>query len=1094
MKPLDLDSPDHRVLTFFVRYGGNMKLRALAVALLLSALSLSAQTATGTIQGAVTDSSQAHVPGARVTVTDAGTNQSRVQVSDSTGSFEFRALPVGTYSIQVEDAGFAKSVVTGVVLNVAQIKSLDVTMKPASASETVEVGSAASLLQITDSSLSSVINQDRVENLPLNGRNVLQLTQFAAGITTSAKGSATQRQANYGPAFVVGGQRDNMNEVLIDGVEVSGMELNNYPLAIPSLDDVQEFNVQTSNYPAEFGGNSGAFINIVTKRGANNFHGSLFEFVRNTDLDARNYFATAPSILHRNQFGGTVGGPVILPIIYNGRNKTFWFFSYEGIRQRTDIVSTAIVPTDLERIGDFSQTGVTIVDPITKVPYLNDKITNINPVGQALLNLYPRANLTTGASNYAGSPSQLFNNDLKTGRIDQRITGRDDAYARFTINSPITVAPSVAAFTGYNGLTQDWNLQVAAGNTFIVTPHIVNETVFGYVKFERSKGSQAANTQDFVAQLGIQGVTPPAYAWAAPSVAPAGFSTVGYTAGSAVYNWNSSSRQFVDNLSIQHGAHTLKAGATVNIKTLQSTQYTSPNGAYSFNGQFTAVNALTTTSANAIADLLTGYPSAYSLNAQPYHEDFTYAFLGTYFQDDWKATPNLSLNIGLRWEYFGKPADKNNQIATFDLTSGKQVVASTTSLPLSLVYRDNTDFSPRVGFGWRLPGKGQTSLRGAYGLFYSPEVINTFRNLGFQNPFGTTYTLSVRPANPTQPQPAFTVQNPLAGATPAVNTATVLGINPHFKDSYSSEWNLTLQHMFGTNTLLEIAYRGSSSQHLTSELNYNLTVPYPAQPPTFTQTFPYPAFSTVNYFDSNGSGNYNGVQVRVQKQVSHGLEVLANYTFDKALTDIDQSSVGASASNGNAYAAQTTNLHNNYGWAVQGRPQEFVLSAIYAIPFPSSSSLALREIAAGWSLGIDSIFAGGSRLTPSSFGVSYVGTRANITGDPNLPRGQRTINHWYNAAAVTNPTPGSLGNASKGSIKGSGTNLSNLVVIKNFKLRETHLLEFRAEFFNVFNHTQFDDPYTYANSYSLAGKVTSANDYGYAQTERVAQLALKYKF
>jgi hypothetical protein len=1071
-----------------------MKLRALAVAFLLSASTLYAQTATGTIQGAVNDSSQAHIPGARVTVTEVGTNQSRVQTSDASGSFEFRALPVGTYSVQVEDAGFAKSVVTNVVLDVAQTKSLDVTMKPASASETVEVGSAASLLQITDSSLSSVINHDRVESLPLNGRNVLQLTQFAAGITTSAKGSATERQANYGPAFVVGGQRDNQNEVLVDGVEISGMELNNYPLAIPSLDDVDEFNVQTSNYPAEFGGNSGAFINIATKRGTNGFHGSLFEFVRNTDLDAKNYFATAPSILHRNQFGGTVGGPVILPWLYNGRNKTFWFFSYEGIRQRTDIVSTAIVPTDLERTGDFSQTGVTIVDPITKAPYFNDKITNINPVGQALLNLYPHANIT-GTSNYAGSPPQIFNNDLKSGRVDQQITARDSAFARFTINDPFTVAPSVAAFTGYNGITQDWNLQVAAGNTFILTPHIVNETTFGYVKFERSKGSQAANTEDFVAQLGIQGVTPPPYAWAAPSIAPLGLTTVGYTAGSAVYNWSSSSRQFVDNLSIAHGKHTLKTGATVNIKTLQSTQYTSPNGAYTFNGEFTAVNPVaSTTSANAIADLLTGYPSAYSLNAQPYHEDFTYTFLGTYFQDDWKPVPSLSINAGLRWEYFGKPADKNNQIATFDLVGGKQVVAGTTSLPLSLVDKDLTDFSPRVGFGWRLPGNGQTSIRGAYGLFYSPEVINTFRNLGFQNPFGTTYTLSVRPANPNAPQPAFTVQNPLAGATPAVNTATVLGINPHFKDTYSSEWNLTLQHMFGSNTLLEIAYRGSSTQHLTSELNYNLTNPYPAQPPSYTLNYPYPAFSTVNYFDSNGAGNYNGVQIRVQKQVSHGLEVLANYTFDKDMTNIDQSSVGSSASPGNAYASQTLNLHQNYGWAVEGRPQEFVLSAIYQIPFPESSSTTLRELGAGWSIGMDSIFAGGSRLTPSSYGVSYVGTRANITGNPNLPRTQRTISHWYNTAAVTNPTPGSLGNASKGSIKGSGTNLSNLVLIKNFKLPGTNVIEFRSEFFNVFNHTQFDDPYTYANTYSLAGKVTSANDYGYAQTERVLQLALKYKF
>ena len=1074
-----------------------MNFRAFVLILLFSAPAIYAQTATGTIQGIVTDSSQAHVAGARVTLTEVNTNQVRVQSSNPTGSFEFRALPIGTYSIQVEDPGFAREVVKGIVLDVAQTRSLDLMVKPASASETVEVGAATSLLQITDSSLSSVINQNRVETLPLNGRNVLQLTAFAAGITTSAKASATERQANYGPAFVVGGQRDNVNVVLVDGIEISGMELNNYPLAVPSVESVQEFNVQTSNYPAEFGGNSGAIINIATKRGSNNLHGSLFEFVRNTDLDARNYFATAPSILHRNQFGGTAGGPVVVPWLYNGKNKTFWFFSYEGLRQRTSISSTAIVPTALERIGNFSQTGTVIVDPYTKIPYTGDTIpgTLINPVGQALLGLYPAPIPTlTGATNYAGAPPQIYNNDISSARIDHQFSERDSVFARYTINQPLTVAPSVAAFIGYNGLTRDWDLQLAGGNTFVITPHIVNETNVGYIKFERSKGSQAANSQDYITSLGIMGLTPPSYAWAAPSIAPLGLTTVGYTTGSAVYQWNSSSLQFVDNLALAHGPHTFKTGATVNLKTLTSTQYSTANGAYTFSGEFSAQNPVAvTTSANAIADLLLGYPSAYTVQTSPYAENFNYILMGTYFQDDWKVSSNLSVNLGLRWEYFGKPTDKNNQIATFNLASGTQVVAGTTSLPRSLVYPDYTDFSPRVGFGWRLPG-GRTSIRGAYGLFYSPEVINSFRNLGFQNPFGTTYTLSLRPANPNAPIPAFTVQNPLAGATPAVNTATVVGINPHFKDAYSNSWNLTLQQMFGKSTLLEIAYRGTSTMHLSSELNYNLTNPYPAQPPSYTLNYPYPAFSTVNYFDSNGAGNYNGLQVRFQKQLTHGLELLANYTWDKDFTNVDQSSVGSSSSPGNAYAPQTLNLHQNYGWAAEGRPQEFVLSAIYQIPYADHASLALNELAGGWSVGIDSTFAAGSRLTPSSYGVSYVGTRANLLGNPNLPRGQRTINRWYNTADVVNPSPGQLGNSAKGTIIGSGTNLSNFVLLKTFKLPTTNVIEFRSEFFNVFNHTQFDDPYVYANTYSLAGKITSANDYGYAQTERVIQLALKYKF
>jgi hypothetical protein len=422
------------------------------------------------------------------------------------------------------------------------------------------------------------------------------------------------------------------------------------------------------------------------------------------------------------------------------------------------------------------------------------------------------------------------------------------------------------------------------------------------------------------------------------------------------------------------------------------------------------------------------------------------------------------------------------------------VAGSTSSLPRSLVNQDYSDFAPRVGFGLRLFGNGRTSLRGAYGLFYSPEVINTFRNLGFQNPFGITYSLAVRPANPNDPLPVFTVNNPLANASPLVSFATVLGINPHFKDGDSASWNLTLQQLFGDNTLLEIAYRGSHTTHLSSELNYNLTNPYPPQPPSYTLHYPYPSFGTVNYFDSNGLGNYSGLQVRFQRQMSHGFQFLGNYTWNKDLTNIDQSSVGSNASPGNDYAPQTLNLHQNYGFAAAGRPQEFVLSSIYQIPFPGHRSTILSEVAGGWAVGTDWTFASGAWLTPSSYGTTYTGARASLIGNPNLPRGRRTISQWYNVSDVVNPAPGQLGNSGKGVIVGSGTNLANGVLIKNFKLVEGNVIQFRADFFNTFNHTQFDDPYTYANNYSLAGKITSANDYGYAQTERVIQLALRYSF
>lgn len=335
-----------------------------------------------------------------------------------------------------------------------------------------------------------MIDQTRVRELPLNGRNMLQLTSLAAGAVVSAKDSGTERQAYYGPGFSIGGQRDNANTVLVNGIEISGMELNNYPLAIPSLDAVQEFRVQTSNYSAEFGGNSGAVINVATKRGFNETHAVVFEFLRNNNIAARNFFNPSITPLHRNQFGFTAGGPVYLPGVYNGRNKTFWLFSYEGIRQTSAVTSTALVPPADQRSGNFASSGVVIVDPFTRQPFANNLIppSLINPVGKHLVEEYPLPNNPDPAANYIGSPAQSFNNGLYNGRVDHKLPRKDALFIAFTINSPKTTSPGATqAFSGYNQIQHDWNLQATVGNTLIVNPHIVNETNLGFVRFERPR-------------------------------------------------------------------------------------------------------------------------------------------------------------------------------------------------------------------------------------------------------------------------------------------------------------------------------------------------------------------------------------------------------------------------------------------------------------------------------------------------------------------------------------------------------------------------------------------------------------------------------
>src|SRR5262245_46953950 len=323
-------------------------------ALLLLAPSARAQTATSVIHGVVKDPTGAVVAGAKLTLTDQATSQSREQTSGPEGNFEFRALPHGVYTLAAEQAGFKKEVITDITLQVAQTHRLDVTLAVGAVTEAVEVAGTAGLLQTSEPTLSQVIDEKRVIDLPLNGRNFMALTHLSAGVITSGRASATQRQANYGAGFSAGGQRDTSNVVLLDGLEISGQEIMNYPLAIPSLESVAEFRVQTSNYTAEFGGNSGAVINVASRRGSNQLHGDLFEFLRNDTLDARNFFSPTVVPLKRNQFGFTVSGPVYLPKLYNGRNKTFFLYNHEWTRQRNAISSTALVPNAQERDGNFS--------------------------------------------------------------------------------------------------------------------------------------------------------------------------------------------------------------------------------------------------------------------------------------------------------------------------------------------------------------------------------------------------------------------------------------------------------------------------------------------------------------------------------------------------------------------------------------------------------------------------------------------------------------------------------------------------------------------------------------------------------------------
>jgi hypothetical protein len=1055
-----------------------------------------AQTATGVIRGTVEDLTGAVITDVHVTLVDDARHQSWEQRSNQNGLFEFRAVPFGNYRIELDHPGFTKAVIEDVALQVAQTVSVTVTLQVGSVTDSIVVPAGRGLLEASDASLSQAIDDKRLLGLPLNGRNVMQLVSLSPGVINGGRASATQRQANYGPGFSVGGQRDNTSVVLIDGMEISGQELNNYPLAIPSLDSLAEFRVQTANYSAEFGGNSGAVINVVSKRGSNEFHSTLFEFLRNDALDARNPFSTTVDPLTRNQFGFVASGPVFLPGLYNGKDRLFWMFSYEGTRRQQAVTTTTLVPTLKERAGDFSGAPAVIVDPFTKIPFPGNVIPadRINRVGAELANLYPAPNNPDPARNYIGHPNGVSNNNVLATRLDYRAGSQDAIWGRFTRNAPFDRGVGQAlspAFPGFDQEQSDNNLQLAVGNAHSFTPTTINEVNIGFVQFRRERRSVDAFTRNWIQELGIKGISPDPLTWSAPSMTPSGYPEIGYSSNNAVFKWVTQSGQIVDNFSAVRGRHTLKAGLTIQLKRLTTLQWGQPSGTYTFSGQFSAPVPLSATSRfNALADLLLGYPSSYTVQTTPFSPHLSYTAMGYYIQDDWRMTDSLTANVGLRWEYFGRPVERDDRMASFDLASGQQVFPEQNGYPRSLVDPYYKDFAPRLGLAWRVGSR--TTLRGGYGMFYTPDVINTYRQLAFQEPFGGISSLTARPADPQSPLPVFTVEDPLTQAT-RLTTNNRNGMQRDLRDGQVQQWTASVQHLLTNTTLLEVAYHGSRSAHLMGVLNYNETDPFPAQPPGFALVHPYPQLGNVNIYESRGAAKYAAVQARLERRLADGFTGLVSYTFQQTLTDLDVSSAGVAVGAG-AGLQTIKDIHANWGPAPFDRPHRLVASWLYDLPFFKNRNDLWQRVAGDWQIGAIGTFQEGPSLTPSSFGVPFVGSHANLLGDPNLPRGERTIDRWFDVSQLANPAPGQLGNAGKGVIRGSGNNKWDVIVSKFVRVAEGHRLEFRAELFNAFNHPQFDDPVVTPGNNALAGKITSASDFGFTQTERVIQLGLKYSF
>ena len=1055
----------------------------LFLSLIMICMPLHAQTVDTAIAGIVTDNTGAVIPGAIVTITDPATGQQKKAVTASTGEYNVNYLTPGSYDVAVSANGFTSYEQKGVVLQINQQAKINAVMRAGGGTQVIEVSAAPPMLQSDDASLGVVIGTESAENLPLNGRKFDDLAVLTPGVTVSDPDNHTSSTA--GSSINAYGSQVTWAQTNVDGTTM----VNNrhaYTNIFPSVDAIQEFKVLTGNAEAEYGGGAGTITNVQLKTGGNAVHGDVFEFVRNTAMDARNYFRVAPlpkQTLKQNQFGATLGGPII-------KNRTFFFLSYEDLRSVEQTAALTVVLTAAQRNGDFSALlpGTKLRNPYvlgpgnTEVFYNNNQIP-VDAVAQKIVNTYtPLPNTSQGANNYSGVTSGYETLSNYIVRLDHKINDTNQLAVHFIYayrNFPTAAIDPLFTFTGtypmYNG-----SLQYV--HTF--SPRMVNELRLGTDLEHVQQLSTRTNTSFTAASIGINGfVQPNGQPWPPneegfPTISTSGF--VGMGDGTAASNLDDSrTYQMVDNLTWTRGRHTLIMGADIRHVQDNATTNNTPWGSISFSGSETG---------NAAADYMLGVPSSVitpegvPLSMARQWRDFLY------FQDDWKATPNLTVNLGLRYDLWVPPHNNLNTSRTLNFSTNPPSIEN---LPDPVWIITHKDFSPRLGFAYSLPH--QFVVRGGYGIsFYGGQFDNL--NILQLNPpadpsFSITDTTGPTTANPTNPAPSSTIENPISPSlTPAnANVATLPADDKH-PDLYLQTTNLTISKQFWSN-VIDISFVDVKMTHQdTSFGSYN------SGPPELSGSAqadrPFPTFGTIRRVDFGGAGRYNGMEVHFQHRLTHGLEFTTAYSWSHLLDN------GGGDINGGGSSSQgpTPQSPNGREWATGSTDQRnyATMAFVYQTPKLSGGNVATRAILNGW--GFNSIYQYISG-TPLNIKQSQDGEdNANGNERPNLVSGQslqiagRNNGEWFNTGAFAEAM-GVYGNTPRNALTGHNRHPLTLAIKRSFPLPwEQQHVDFRIEAFNALNQPQFSSPGTSQGSSSF-GKISSTSI-----DNRELQLALKYIF
>ncbi len=1021
-----------------------------------------AQSRTSSVVGTVTDTSGAVVPGAEVTVTNVNTGETSTVVTGDQGNYSVVSLLYGAYTVKAGMAGFNTAEVSNLTLEINKSAKVDLVLTPGAPDQTVEVRGATPLLSTQSAAVADLVSPQMIVDLPLNGRNWLQLATLGTGAV--APRTTTGPGFGAGSAIAVNGNGADFNSFSLDGVDNIAPVFNGQAIN-PTIDAIQEFKIETNSTSAEYG-RAAAQITVATKSGTNSFHGTLYEFLRNDKLDARNFFDRTGKIppLRQNTFGGNIGGPIV-------KDKAFFFFSYDGLKIRRASTRLGRIPSEAWIQGDFSDVAKQLTDGFgNPLPGNIMPASMIHPTAKALLAFFPEPNLTgdPAGNNYIRAVNAAENNNQWTIRYDHNLGENDRIFGRLSRNKGDGV--SMGLFPIGIGGGYRWNSAVNTGinYTHVFSPKTMNAFRLGYSFFDVPRLPEGFEGDFGAAVKPPQGTDEDKMPFM-------GFGLSGYSGIAWGDRWiyqPDHLYQIGDNFTVITDRHTFKMGA--DVRWWQSNLAEGFGYSMSFDGRF---------SGNPIADMLLGYASSGfsfdgTLESRCRRKD--YAF---YFQDDFRVTRTLTMNWGFRYDYMTPIYDGNDNLENFvfdpaNRTAEKVIIGEPGFLTGNRyrTFPDRNNFAPRIGFAWNPASLRRTVFRVGYGLYYVPPEGQYDLILGPKN--SPLYNFTADNSNPRglgyyNPWPVDNV----AIGLPSGGAADWYGRTP-----YVQQWNLNIQHELKGNILAQVAYVGNVGTKLGQIIPYN-------QPPTgpgpIQERRPYPAFGSIELNSNFGTSAYHGLQIKGEKRYTDGLALLASYTWSKAIDSV--SFLGFRAFN-------PYDLRQDRGLADHDMRHRFVSGWLYDLPIGqgrrwlSKSHAVVDAILGGWAVGGITTFQTGVPFTPGSLGDPGNrggGARADVIGDWEISN--PSITKWFNTSAFAAPAQYTVGNAGRGIMTGPGINSWDINLSKSFRIHEEKRLQVRGEFFNAFNHPSFNNPGATFGTPSF-GVISSAG------AGRVIQMGAKFYF